>query len=42
MLTFLVIVGVALCCGLCAYGINKAVRRAKERRLRDTHALTAR
>jgi len=42
MATILVIVGVASCCGLCIYGINKAVRRAKERRLRDSHALTAR
>jgi len=41
MLTFLVI-GVALCCGLCAYGINKAVRRTRERRLHDAHALTGR
>jgi hypothetical protein len=28
----LVIVGAVLCCGLCGYGINKAVRRARERR----------
>jgi hypothetical protein len=28
----LVIIGAVLCCGLCAYGINVAVRRSKERR----------
>jgi hypothetical protein len=42
MVTFVVIIGVAFCCGLCAYGINKGVRRAKERRLRNAHAVTAR
>jgi hypothetical protein len=31
----LVIVGVALCCGLCAYGIDQAVRRARKRRVHD-------
>jgi hypothetical protein len=28
----LVIAAVALCCGLCAYGISRAVRRARQRR----------
>ena len=32
VVTALWIVGVALCCGLCAYGINTAVRRSKARR----------
>jgi hypothetical protein len=41
MVIILVVVGVA-CCGLCAYGINKAIRRRKKRQLRDTSALTAR
>jgi hypothetical protein len=40
MLIILVFVGAALCCGLCAYGIAKAVRRAKERRARDAQVLT--
>lgn len=42
MVTILVVVGAAFCCGLCAYGINKAIRRLKKRQLRDTSALTAR
>lgn len=32
MVAVLAIVGVVLCCGLCGYAINKAVRRARERR----------
>jgi hypothetical protein len=32
MVTVLWIVGVALCCGLCVYGITTAVRRSKARR----------
>jgi hypothetical protein len=32
MATILWIAAVAACCGLCAYGINRAVRRSKERR----------
>jgi hypothetical protein len=42
MAAILVVVGVALCCGLCAYGVNRAVRRAKERRVHDAEALTRR
>jgi hypothetical protein len=42
MATILVVIGLALCCGLCAYGINRAVRRAKERRVYDAEALTRR
>jgi hypothetical protein len=37
MVAAFVIAGVALCCGLCGYGINKAVRRARERRERAAH-----
>jgi hypothetical protein len=40
MATILVIAAVALCCGLCGYGISRAVRRAKERR--ESKQLTAR
>jgi hypothetical protein len=36
----LVIIGAAICCGLCTYGISKAVRRARERRHQDAHAPT--
>ena len=32
MATILVIAAAALCCGLCAYGISRAVRWARERR----------
>lgn len=42
MVPILVIVGVVACCGLCAYGISRALRRAKERKVRDAEALTAR
>jgi hypothetical protein len=34
------LVGIAACCALCAYGINAAARRRKERR--DAEALTPR
>jgi hypothetical protein len=34
------LVGIVACCTLCAYGINAAVRRRKERR--DAEALTPR
>jgi hypothetical protein len=34
------IVGVVLCCGLCGYGINRAVRRARERRERAGQLVT--
>ncbi|HEV8683427.1 MAG TPA: hypothetical protein VGS09_11755 [Actinomycetota bacterium] len=40
MVVVLAIVGVVLCCGLCGYGINRAVRRARERRESAAHALT--
>lgn len=30
----------AVCCGLCIYGINRAIRRPKERREEPTPALT--
>lgn len=30
----------AVCCGLCIYGINRAIRRSKERREVRTPALT--
>jgi hypothetical protein len=30
--TILVIAAVVLCCGLCAYGISRAVRGARDRR----------
>jgi hypothetical protein len=40
MQAILVITGVALCCGLCAYGIIRAVRRPRERRVHDAEALT--
>jgi hypothetical protein len=36
----LAIIGGLLCCGLCAYGISKTVRRAKDRRDQRVHALT--
>jgi hypothetical protein len=36
MVAILWVVGVAACFGLCAYGINAAVRRARARR--DTQA----
>jgi hypothetical protein len=32
MATILIFAAVVLCCGLCAYGITRVVRRAKERR----------
>jgi hypothetical protein len=32
MATILVIAAVIVCCGLCGYGISRAVRRSKERR----------
>jgi hypothetical protein len=32
------IIGVLICCGLCAYGISTAVRRSKERRDQAVHA----
>jgi len=38
METILLISGVALCCGLCAYGIDQAVRRAKKRHLHDARS----
>lgn len=34
-----VFVGVAVCCGLCAYGINTAVRRSRERRAQNAQAV---
>jgi hypothetical protein len=37
----LIVIGAVLCCGLCAYGINTAIRRARERRDREAHALTS-
>ncbi len=40
MVIIAVIVGVAVCCGLCAYGINTAVRRSRERRAQNAQALT--
>jgi hypothetical protein len=42
MLTILIVIGVVLCCGLCGYGIDRAVRRAKERRVHDAAALAGR
>jgi hypothetical protein len=38
MVTILVIIAAALCCGLCAYGISAAVRRSKARRAQAAHA----
>jgi hypothetical protein len=32
----------AVCCGLCIYGINGAIRRSKERQEASTPALTKR
>lgn len=32
----------AVCCGLCVYGINRAIRRSKERKEGRTPALTRR
>jgi hypothetical protein len=32
----------AICCGLCIYGINRAIRRSKERQEGRTPALTRR
>jgi hypothetical protein len=32
----------AVCCGLCIYGISRAVRRSKERWQRRARALTSR
>ena len=40
MVIIAVIVGAALCCGLCAYGINTAVRRSRERRAQNAQTLT--
>lgn len=40
MVAVLVIVGVVLCCGLCGYGINRAVRRPRERREKAYHLVT--
>jgi hypothetical protein len=40
MVAVWVIVGVVLCCGLCGYGINRAVRRARERREMASHVVT--
>ncbi len=34
----LVAIGVVICCGLCAYGISTAVRRARDRRAQGAHA----
>ena len=36
------IVVAAMCCGLCIYGISRAVRRAKERQKEDGSVLTHR
>ncbi len=33
----LVIIGGAICRGLCAYGISTAVRRARDRRAQGAH-----
>jgi hypothetical protein len=38
METILLIAGVALCCGLFAYGIDQAARRAKKRRVHDAES----
>lgn len=35
----LVIIAAVSCCGLCAYGISTAVRRARHRRVQDAQAL---
>jgi hypothetical protein len=32
----------AVCCGLCIYGISRAIRRSKEHQERRTPALTKR
>jgi hypothetical protein len=32
----------AVCCGLCVYGINRAIRRSKERQGAPTPALSKR
>jgi hypothetical protein len=36
----LVIIGVAMCCGLCAYAIARAVHRPRERRVHNAEAPT--
>lgn len=36
MSTILVIAAVTLCCGLCAYGISRAVRRSRELQAQHT------
>ena len=35
MATILLIAAVAACCGLCAYGISRSVRRSRERRAQN-------
>ena len=40
MVAVLVIVGVVMCCCLCGYGINNAVRRARQRREKASHLVT--
>ena len=42
MVAVLVIAAVVLCCGLCAYGIGRAVQRARERRGHDSELVTGR
>ena len=38
--TILLLIGAAVCLGLCAYGITTAVRRARDRRAQGAHPLT--
>jgi hypothetical protein len=40
MVIFLAVVGAAACCGLCRYGISKAVHRSRDRRNGDRQPLT--
>jgi hypothetical protein len=36
----LLFIGAVACCGLCGYGIARAVRRSRERRAREAGVLT--
>jgi hypothetical protein len=42
MVTALWIIAAVLCVALCAYGITTAVRRSKDRRMKDAAAPTRR
>jgi hypothetical protein len=40
--TILLLIGAAVCCGLCAYGIATAVRRSRDRHGQGAHTPTRR